>query len=285
MPDIDFSQPVYFPWDSPELKAYVRAADEAGYETKVEMYAYVRSQPRPPRPPLEKDDLGIDVSHWQRKVIWPEVAAAGVEFAFIKASEGRLVDEGFARHWNAARAAHLHCGAYMFFLPGMLPEAQVEIFANLLSTYWQPSDLSPVVDVEYMHYMGNPRPEEWLARLEQVLTLVEQATGKRPYIYTNTGALQRLFRWQQLETLPAWAGQYPLWVAHYTNRPQPLLPRGWTTYHIWQFDNGQQPWSRPVPGIGRCDRNRWGEHPFPKPADVQAEIEQSPSDPCLVGDG
>ena len=46
---------------------------------------------------------GIDVSRWQGNINWPQAKAAGVTFAYIKATEGGdVADPGFAINWQAA---------------------------------------------------------------------------------------------------------------------------------------------------------------------------------------
>ena len=37
---------------------------------------------------------------------------------------------------------------------------------------------------------------------------------------------------------------YPLWVAHYTNNPKPLIPKEWSTWTFWQYTDATE-----VPGI------------------------------------
>ena len=59
---------------------------------------------------------GIDVSHHQGDIDWHIVKAAGVDFAFIKASEGGdYRDREFARNWEEAGRAGIARGAYHFF--------------------------------------------------------------------------------------------------------------------------------------------------------------------------
>ena len=49
---------------------------------------------------------GIDVSHYQGEVDWPAVAASGVRFAFIKATDGvDDIDPRFAQNWAGAKLA------------------------------------------------------------------------------------------------------------------------------------------------------------------------------------
>jgi len=59
---------------------------------------------------------GIDLSGYQPTVDWTKVAASGIAFAFIKATEGTtLIDHTFADHWARAKRASLLRGAYHFF--------------------------------------------------------------------------------------------------------------------------------------------------------------------------
>ncbi|MBI3647932.1 MAG: hydrolase, partial [Actinobacteria bacterium] len=67
-----------------------------------------------------KDTLpGIDVSHWQGKIDWTKVAADGVTFAIVKATEGRnYVDPMYATNAAGATANGIAVGAYHFASPG-----------------------------------------------------------------------------------------------------------------------------------------------------------------------
>ena len=59
---------------------------------------------------------GIDVSKYQGDIDWSAVAPSGVDFAFIKATEGGdHADERFVDNWEAAGAAGLPRGAYHYY--------------------------------------------------------------------------------------------------------------------------------------------------------------------------
>src|SRR5438128_304537 len=61
-------------------------------------------------------EQGIDVSHHQGAIDWAVLPAQGVDFAYIKATEGGdHVDRLFARNWQAAADAGMKRGAYHFF--------------------------------------------------------------------------------------------------------------------------------------------------------------------------
>ena len=49
---------------------------------------------------------GIDVSHYQGDIRWSRLPNAGVDFAYIKATEGGdYVDPNFATNWAGAKGA------------------------------------------------------------------------------------------------------------------------------------------------------------------------------------
>ena len=89
---------------------------------------------------------GIDVSYAQGEIDWHAVRAAGVAFAFVKATEGTSIqDARFARNWVEAKSAGIRRGAYHFFHFGDDPVAQASDF--LASAKPQEGDLLPAVDV------------------------------------------------------------------------------------------------------------------------------------------
>ena len=56
--------------------------------------------------------FGIDVSSYQGAIDWPKVAAAGVRFAIVKASDWKQADKRFTRNWHGSAAAGLRRSAY-----------------------------------------------------------------------------------------------------------------------------------------------------------------------------
>ena len=81
---------------------------------------------------LRADDYpihGIDVSKYQGEVDWPTVAASGVKFAWIKATEGGdRLDERFAADWQGAKDAGIRRGAYLFAYWCRAPEDEIAWF-------------------------------------------------------------------------------------------------------------------------------------------------------------
>src|SRR6188508_74828 len=61
---------------------------------------------------------GIDVSKWQGTINWPAVKQGGVQFAFIRLSDGaNYKDPKFATNWAGAKSAGIIRGVYQFFRP------------------------------------------------------------------------------------------------------------------------------------------------------------------------
>ena len=164
---------------------------------------------------------GIDVSHFQGTVDWQQVAAAGMAFAFAKATEGiTYVDPQLAANWPGIRAAGLVRGAYHFFEPNDDATAQAQNF--LTNVKLAPGDLPPVLDVEVTGGVENAQIWSGVATWLQV---VEQATGRQPIIYTAPGF------WSSHAPDLALTS-YPLWLADYAT--QPTLPTGWASWLFWQ---------------------------------------------------
>ena len=179
---------------------------------------------------------GIDVSAYQGRIDWPEVARHGVRFAFIKASEGgTLHDSRFARNWREARAAGISCGAYHYFQPTRDGQTQADLFVGTVPL--AAGDLPPVLDVEAAHFHDVASLRREVARW---LRLVEAHYGVRPILYSNHNFYAHY--------LAGHFDDYPLWLAHYEVEA-PSLPR--TKWIIWQHSDEAY-----VPGIrGAVDFN------------------------------
>ncbi len=181
---------------------------------------------------------GIDVSDYQRAVDWSAVAGAGIAFAFTKATEGvSFVAETFASNWLATQGAGIIRGAYHFFRPLRDPQAQADHF--LATVQPGAGDLPAALDAEVRDGVD---ARAFVDRMKEWLDAVEEATGRKPIIYTSPSF------WEALGS-PRLSG-YPLWIANY-GRSSPIIPRGWSTYTFWQYTS-----SGSVTGIaGMVDLN------------------------------
>ncbi|MEK5165967.1 glycoside hydrolase family 25 protein [Paenibacillus sp. FSL R5-0527] len=187
---------------------------------------------------------GIDVSHHNGYVDWAKVAADGISFVFLKASEGKtFVDSTFKNNAKAARAAGLLVGAYHFVNATSTGAAELEArhFANTIQGV--PLDLSPVMD--YENNPGGLGRSQVNDVAETFLFELERLTGKRPIVYTGNSFASNF---------SPLLGAYPLWIARYSTQV-PTDVSAWRQWTFWQYSDGKdggtrQNGSRKVAGLG-----------------------------------
>lgn len=167
---------------------------------------------------------GIDISHHQKKIDWKLVASQGIDFAFVKATEGsEHQDTMFQQFWKAIKAAGIKRGAYHFFSPFSSAKGQAQHFIETVTL--EKGDLPPVLDVEITGKLQNQTLREntliWLRA-------IEKHYGIKPIIYTNQKFYLSHFTGDEFDG-------YPIWMARYNspNNP-PFIPFGrqWT---FWQY--------------------------------------------------
>ena len=210
----------------------------------------------PPKPPTTQPPIGIDISSNNPPVNWANVKKSGVAFAIIKASEGGdWVDPKFTTNWQGLKQAGLIGGAYHFFRPLRPPAMQVNNFLTVVKNSLQVTDLPPVVDVEaWPPSVGDQWRQLNLSQrinaVKQWLILMDKETKRRPIIYTSPSF------WKDYMGDSQALASYPLWLAHYTDSPQPTVPAknwGGNGYTIWQYTE-----SGTVGGVtGKVDKNRF----------------------------
>lgn len=167
---------------------------------------------------------GVDVSHYQGEIDWARLREQGIDFAYIKATEGSsLTDDCFAANWQGAEEAGIHAGAYHFFSFDSEPETQAELYIETVGDLT--GRLIPVVDVEYY---GNtrkhpPQKEELVRDLERFLKLLEEEYQVKPVIYTTQLFYEKYVKGSFTE--------YPLWIRS-VYIPPLGLGRSW---QFWQY--------------------------------------------------
>jgi lysozyme len=196
--------------------------------------------------------LGIDVSHYQGNIPWDAVAASGVRFAIIKASEGLIgVDPMFEKNLAGAKAAGLLTGAYHFVNPARPGEASAVHFWNVVKGR---TDLPPFMDFEHSRGVGADDTVHQASRFAQK---TDELWGRPCAVYTYPsywkgiwdGKLHHVQRWRMSEL-----AKRDLWIAHYTKSPNgPTVPNpfenGWKIWQ-WDGDGGQR-----LPNGADCDFN------------------------------
>ncbi|GBF34158.1 lyzozyme M1 [Desulfocucumis palustris] len=189
---------------------------------------------------------GIDVSIWQGDIDWKKVKAAGTSFAFLKATEGKSIeDKQFAKNIINARAVGILVGAYHFCRAKDVAEAQKEAdhFINTIISVggFYLLNLPSVLDIETKEGITKANItavcHEWLEK-------VKKASGKTPLIYANND--------MAVNYLDKSLAVYPLWFARY-GVSQPPNAGGWSQWTFLQYTD-----SGAVSGIsGNVDTNEY----------------------------
>jgi len=187
---------------------------------------------------------GIDVSYWQGDIDWQKVGAAGVHFAFIKATEGGdHFDPKFHENWHGAKRAGVARGAYHFMY--WCRPAHEQALWFMLNVPADGDALPPVLDLEWNSHSKTcphrlPR-DKALAKIKIMLEAMQAHSGKRPIIYTDP----KFHR----EVLEGELTDYHFWLRSVAAKPETIYRgRNWA---FWQFTTTGR-----VPGIqGGVDRN------------------------------
>lgn len=125
---------------------------------------------------------GIDVSHYQGRIDWDEVAKdPKVSYVYLKATEGTgYIDDTYSYNFQACKRVGLKVGSYLFFRPNLSAKAQFDLFVSQVDTKKQ--DLLPLVDVEVVKGVSTSVLQ---TRLLELCELLEKEYGKKPLIYTG----------------------------------------------------------------------------------------------------
>lgn len=171
---------------------------------------------------------GIDVSHNQGNIDWQKVKLAGLEFAFIKATEGiGFIDPKFHENWQALQTQGINRGAYHFFRAGDDAEQQARHFLDtVINTGFNNKELSLVLDIEVN---DNVDSNTLIQQVSNCLNIIENKIHEKPIIYTNHAFWDAHMNGD--------FGEYPLWIADWNPRREPRLPQGWNTWTYWQISS------------------------------------------------
>jgi len=201
--------------------------------------------------------LGIDVSRWQSKFDWALLKSNGVEFVFIKATQGNyMTDQMMVKHVEGANKAGMIIGLYHWCDPTVDAVAQAEYFLNAVSGLpykmisadveqqwgdwkeWSNGRVTKIVSPSVISQNAKTILETWAKRTKIPLIVYSRAS------FINTYA----------KPAQSWLPKYPLWMAHYpynsttvrttwqnfssTYKPSiagPALPSGSSKWTFWQF--------------------------------------------------
>jgi lysozyme len=194
---------------------------------------------------------GIDISHHNGAINFNLINKNIIKFAYCKASQGKsFKDEMLLPYMNELQRLGIYRGAYHFMtFKGVSAEEQVSNFLNCGLDFTKKGMLPPVLDVEWqqseeLNLYIQKNKTACIKKVKDWLIAVENATGKKPIIYTANSF------WRDFLSSPTTFGDYPLWLAAY--KPMPgTIPAGWNAYTFWQFTE-----SGSVDGLpGHFDKN------------------------------
>ena len=166
---------------------------------------------------------GIDVSHYQGDINWEILSNQGIEFAFIKATEGKsYVDEKYIVNYNNAIKTNLKIGVYHFFTYDSDGALQAD---NYIKNVIKTDDmLPPVIDIEF--YGEEYKVERTKEQLYTMLNILEEYYGKKPIIYTT----YETYNWYIVNDFK----DYYIWIRDVWRNPKLIDNRQWT---FWQYTN------------------------------------------------
>lgn len=164
---------------------------------------------------------GIDISRHNGNIDFEKVSKAGIDFVFIKASEGATYeDKLYTDNYEKAKKVGLKTGAYHFFRFDVDGVEQAVNFLRVVGDGLH--DMGLVVDVEKN---GNPSDIDTETVKSRLASMIDYMNllGHRVMIYTN---LEGYFDYMA-EDFPG----YPLWICRFQENP---INAEWT---FWQYDH------------------------------------------------
>lgn len=184
--------------------------------------AWINFKTTPPYVDREMYPIGgIDISAHNGKINFREVAADGVEFVWIKASEGASFrDKRFAYNHQGAGEAGLKRGAYHFF---RFDKDGVEQALNLLEAIGDRRlELGVCIDIETS---GNPDDIDDELIKQRIVDMVDYLNlrGLAPTLYCNKTDYFRFM----VDSFPG----NSLWICSFSSNP---ISAPW---NFWQYNH------------------------------------------------
>ena len=211
----------------------------------------VKSATTAPATALANAIQGVDVASYQHPkgaaINWANVAAAGIKFAAVKATEGDYYTNPYAQgDLTGAKAAGLAVMAYAFAIPngdGASSSPVVQADYAMAHSAGQDGNPAPIMlDIEYDPYASQDGTNQCYGLSQSAMVTwisgfaaeVKKKTGLYPIIYSTTGW------WNSCTGNSAGFGASPLWIAAYTTNSSPgTLPAGWPAngWTFWQYSS------------------------------------------------
>lgn len=190
---------------------------------------------------------GPDVSHHQGLVDWQQVAGAGHDFAFVKATEGAgFVDSQFRRNWTGIAQAGMTRGAYHFLRSGLTGAEQARHYLTVIG---DPTGALCCLDVE----RGADGTEPGISHVRGFAAEFHRLAGTHPLVIYTGG-----WYWRDAIGNPKGNDLGVLWHSEYESSqreiddgPEGDSYGGWSRATFWQYTSSGR-----CPGVtGNCDLN------------------------------
>lgn len=179
---------------------------------------------------------GIDVSTHQGDIDWKKVRASGVDFAMIKATQGRgegadtkgyrkFRDSRFVANITGAAANGIACGVYHYFTAKNPIEAREEAayFLATIAPHKDKIKLWAAVDVESSMWLADIDKPALTNAVREFMDKVAEA-GYKPMLYTNLDFLY--YRYE-----PGAFADADIWLACWRPNKPTTIPN----VRIWQY--------------------------------------------------
>ncbi len=173
----------------------------------------------------DRDVIGADISEYQADVDMPVLMEQGIEFVYIKATEGSgHVDSRFADNWENAVECGLPAGAYHFFSFDSPGQMQADNYIKAVGDL--EGKLIPAVDVEYYgdKKENPPAKEDVIRELGAFLEALEKEYNAKPMIYCTHDVYGKYIKGA--------FDEYPRWVRSIYYPAAIEAGSGWI---VWQY--------------------------------------------------
>ena len=198
---------------------------------------------------------GIDVYKGNGKINWEKVKRAGIDFAMIKASQGRgetkltknaylFPDPNFADNILGAAASGIPCGVWHWLTAKTVHEAKIEadFFLQTIKPYRSNIKLWAAVDVESDQHL--PTAKSILTPIVQAFMERVKDHGYKPMLYTNLNYLTYRYTPHAFDDAEIWLAQYDI-----------SKPRNVPNLRIWQYTSVGNEYDKAM-GWARIDSGR-----------------------------
>lgn len=170
---------------------------------------------------------GVDLSAHNGTPDFDSLSNAGIDFVYLKASEGvDFRDPAFVRNYAAARRVGIPVGAYHFFRFDC--DGRRQAINALRATEGCTFDLPIAIDVEESGNPAQSATELVISRLQAMIAHL-QGAGRKVIVYTNKNGDARFLR-RHFDDLDG--GDPELWICSFTDPP--LTRRPW---RLWQHSH------------------------------------------------